>query len=360
MISFKRYFLEKDMSIDNALNVFGLSQNDLGDKELLKKTFRTLVFKNHPDRGGNAEVMKQINLAHEVLKRGIGSVKGSKSRPDWDAIHRKYAQMGRIVKDRLVKAFDTAAYLNHFAKFSKTNIRFQFKRIFPNEGDRNVSTAGFTGEFSDTDRNTVFSISVSVSLSDVVNSNALSFDDLDMTVHIQAVGFFGTREQKLSQRNWKFTSDHKFFKNPDKIFPSAKLKKIFSGSTSKRKFQKRDMIAFLTKKLKARWDGEFAWIPVGVSTEDLKGTFHLAVFRTTFMRMATWGVNGIYEKNRRVSQPKQFTSFPETEDIAKMFGDLQKKGKRLKKADQISNLVDHATTAFKSAREKGAGVDVKA
>jgi hypothetical protein len=193
-----------------------------------------------------------------------------------------------------------------------------------------------------------------------VNSNALSFEDLDMTVFISAVGFFGTREQKLSQRNWKFTSDHKFFKNPDKIFPSAKLKKIFSGSTSKRKFQKRDMIAFLTKKLKARWDGEFVWIPVGISTEDLKGTFHLAVFRSTFMKQGSWGVDGIYEKSRKVSQPKQYASFPETEDIAKMFGDLQKKTKRLKKADQISNMIDHATMAFKQAREKGAGIDIKA
>jgi hypothetical protein len=360
MISFKRYFLEKDMSIDHALNLFGLSVNDLGDKDLIKNTFRKLVFKNHPDRGGNEEIMKQINLAHEVLKRSrSGGTKGS-SGFDWDALHKKYAQMGRIIKDRLVKAFDTSAYLKHFNKFSKSDIRFQFKRIFPNEGDSAPNSAGFTGEFSDSDRNTVFTIRVSVSLSDVVDSNALSFDDLDMNVHIGAVGFYGTREQKLSQRNWKFTSDHKFFKDPNKIFPSAKLKKIFSGSTSKRKFQKRDMVAFLTKKLKARWDGEFAWIPVGISTEDLKGTFHLAVFRTTFMRMATWGVNGIYERSRRVSQPKQFMSFPETEDVAKIFADLQKKSKRLKKADQISNMVDHATTAFKQAREKGAGVDTKA
>jgi len=295
-----------------------------------------------------------------VLKRGSTGSGGTRSRTDWHAIHKKYQQMGRIIKDRLVKAFDTAAYLKHFNKFSKSDIRFQYKRIFPNEGDRSPNSAGFTGEFSDTDRNTVFTIRVSVQLTDVVDSNALSFDDLDMTVHIGAVGFFGTREQKLSQRNWKFTSDHKFFKNPDKIFPSAKLKKIFSGSTSKRKFQKRDMVAFLTKKLKARWDGEFAWIPVGISTEDLKGTFHLSVFRSTFMRQATWGVNGIYERSRRVSQPKQFASFPETEDIAKMFADLQKKTKRLKKADQISNMIDHATTAFKTAREKGAGINVKA
>jgi hypothetical protein len=61
MISFKRYFLEKDMSIDHALNLFGLSVNDLGDKDLIKNTFRKLVFKNHPDRGGNEEIMKQIN-----------------------------------------------------------------------------------------------------------------------------------------------------------------------------------------------------------------------------------------------------------------------------------------------------------
>ena len=37
------------------------------DKDELKKTYRRLALKHHPDRGGNEEQFKQINEAYEVL-----------------------------------------------------------------------------------------------------------------------------------------------------------------------------------------------------------------------------------------------------------------------------------------------------
>lgn len=356
MISFKQYFIEKDMSIDHALNLFGLSVNDLGDQDLIKKTFRKLVFKNHPDRGGNEEIMKQLNLAYEVLKKKQKQKQGG---VDWDAINKKYQQMGRIIKDRLVKAFDDQKYIKHFNKFSKTNIKFQMKQIFPNEGERSPNVAGFYGQFADDNRDTVFDIRVSAHLTDVVNSNALSFEDLDMKVSIVAIGFFGGKEQKLSKSNWKFTSDHKFMNDPNKVFPTAKLKKIFSGSTSKRKFQKRDMIAFITKKLKGDWDGkDFARIPVGISTEDPKGHFTLTIYRMTHGRgFAYWGVNGLYERFSRVKQA-EFASMPEDEQTAKRFEDWVKRVKKLKKADQIMNIINSDIKKFREERD--ATIKVKA
>lgn len=355
MISFKQYFLEKDMSIDHALNVFGLSTNDLGDQDKIKQTFKSLAVKHHPDRGGKHEMMQQINLAYEVLKKA-----GKKSGGvDWDAINKKYQQMGRIIKDRLVKNFDPQAYIKHFNKFSKAPITFQWKRMFPNEGERSPSFAGFAGEFADANRDTVFDIEVSASLTDLVNSNALSFEDLDMKVIITAIGFFGGKQQKLSRSNYKFTSDHKFMKNPDKVFPSAKLKKIFSGSTSKRKFAKRDMIAFITKKLKGTFSKDQAEIPVGISTEDRKGHFTLLLYRMPSRGYPTWGVNGLYEKWQKVKQG-EFASMPETEETAKRFADWQKRTKRLKKADQIMNIINADIKAWREARDKGARVDVKA
>lgn len=43
----------------------GVSKN--ADAKEIKKKYRELARKHHPDRGGNAETFKQINEAYEVL-----------------------------------------------------------------------------------------------------------------------------------------------------------------------------------------------------------------------------------------------------------------------------------------------------
>ena len=35
--------------------------------EELKKLYKQLVFKHHPDRGGNEELMKQINVEYDKI-----------------------------------------------------------------------------------------------------------------------------------------------------------------------------------------------------------------------------------------------------------------------------------------------------
>lgn len=58
---------------DEIFEKFGVKNAMLMSKEDLKKAYRTLAIKNHPDRGGDAEDMKQINAAYESLKVNDGS-----------------------------------------------------------------------------------------------------------------------------------------------------------------------------------------------------------------------------------------------------------------------------------------------
>lgn len=58
---------------DEIFEKFGVKNAMLLSKEDLKKAFRTLAIKHHPDKGGNAEDMKQINAAYESLKINDGS-----------------------------------------------------------------------------------------------------------------------------------------------------------------------------------------------------------------------------------------------------------------------------------------------
>jgi len=67
---FYRYLQERDMSMDQALLVFGLNQKALGQLTFIHKRYRDLIKKYHPDKpGGNADKMVLVNLAYEVLKK---------------------------------------------------------------------------------------------------------------------------------------------------------------------------------------------------------------------------------------------------------------------------------------------------
>lgn len=65
---FYNYLLEKDMPIDQALKIFDLNYKALGNKILIKKRYRELAKKHHPDHTGDTGMMQRINLAYEVLK----------------------------------------------------------------------------------------------------------------------------------------------------------------------------------------------------------------------------------------------------------------------------------------------------
>lgn len=74
--SFKEWLEEAEMDPKSALQVFGLADFPKSMVEL-KSLYKKLAMNNHPDRGGSLEMMKDINLANEVLKRNIGRSIGS-------------------------------------------------------------------------------------------------------------------------------------------------------------------------------------------------------------------------------------------------------------------------------------------
>jgi molecular chaperone DnaJ len=53
------------MSQDNYYKVLGVQEN--ADQETIKKAYRTMAKKHHPDKGGNDETFKKISEAYDVL-----------------------------------------------------------------------------------------------------------------------------------------------------------------------------------------------------------------------------------------------------------------------------------------------------
>jgi DnaJ-class molecular chaperone len=63
----KQYLTE--MAEQEALQIFGLSPEALGNQVMIKKRHRELVKTYHPDKIGKNAVMAQVNLAYEILKK---------------------------------------------------------------------------------------------------------------------------------------------------------------------------------------------------------------------------------------------------------------------------------------------------
>ena len=68
----KQALLKAATAISEALELLGIDQSDVGDPIAVKTAYRGAARKNHPDVGGNAEVMKKINEAYELLSEGGG------------------------------------------------------------------------------------------------------------------------------------------------------------------------------------------------------------------------------------------------------------------------------------------------
>ena len=155
----------------------------------------------------------------------------------------------------------------------------------------------------------------------------------------------------MSKTDWAFTNDHAFLKKPEKLFPPKKMKAIFSGATSKRKFQKRDMITFLKTKLGGDWDGkDYMRIPLG-------DDYILTIFRHTFMRKGSWGTNGIYLKKGKYSSSRVsndvYASFMEEEETAKIFEKIQKEAMKVNgeaKVKKVNQLLKLAYEAYKKSK----------
>ena len=56
-----------NMSVEDSLLILGLDESVLGDIDAIKKAYRKAALQNHPDKGGNQEQMKKINIAYKRL-----------------------------------------------------------------------------------------------------------------------------------------------------------------------------------------------------------------------------------------------------------------------------------------------------
>jgi len=303
MRTFKEFLLLLEMTKDEAYSILGISPNSDYD---LKKAYRQASIIHHPDKGGTTEMMQKVNAAYQLLKN-VTPDKNKKF--DWDALDKKNKVKVDIVSKIFTNSIDIKRYIDYFEKFISP-IHHIFKEQKFKDGVRHLHNFHTNGD------TTVFDITLDCSVNNIDFTNSLGgTSGVTFNFYTDHYLYHDKRKQKMKKRTWGFKGSTLEIEDPSILFPKKTLEKIFSGQ-KQNTFKKSDMIEAFVKELKARVNQSGskdvdAWKPITPDT-------NLLLFRSLFLKVATWGANGLYMKdgnyNGKRTNRLVFKSLPETEE----------------------------------------------
>lgn len=290
MKSFKQFITE--MTKQEALTTLGLSGAFTSDD--VKLAYKKASAKHHPDKGGDVEMMKKVNVAYDLLKNTTGS---ASSKIDWSEIDQIYKELHAQVIDDLKPKFKPEAFLDYFEKHFKQPFQFSIEwSELPKYGS--VYFSGFKSKFFNADKSIAFDLSVSVYLTNLRKSGSSSLStnpDISYDMTIEASGYANRKKQKMSKRDWNFKNDHSVLNTPSKLFPETKMKKIVAEAGSETGETKKMTRAGFMKALNNE---------VGVSVWNSSNDAYMVplkdgaviISRYVLMRQAAWTLSNIGNK----------------------------------------------------------------
>ena len=90
------------MNISHAIKIFGIKGLNKINEDDIKKKYRRLMQINHPDVGGSEEKAKEVNEAHDILKKALKNIK-IYERPDEKDLRRYIIPLSELVEIYLGK-----------------------------------------------------------------------------------------------------------------------------------------------------------------------------------------------------------------------------------------------------------------
>lgn len=346
---FFKWLLERQITYEEALEIFGVSRKEAQNKEQLNKQWKKLALQHHPDRGGNVEMMQKINVAYNILKRG-GETKFSgpskpsnaeqefKKQKERDEQRRKTYERNKKIQDLVKQTLDIDKFSKYFESLSGKEFRAQVDWY-------NVEKIGnVCGKvvFKSSDNETTITLNFVV-WDKLPDKEKLKTDDL--TVSISREVFHNNKKHKIGKQTFMgFEFD--VLTQPSKLFSKQKLNTILFGSKSD-KFKKKDMISFFKNKIGAsiqeRGGNLIARIPVG-------DDFKLVLYRSTIMRQSSWSINGLYHNQKKVHLGKMIT-LRENKETAEFFEYLVKEMQKFNTESSKINIMDSIISRYK--KQKG-------
>jgi len=334
-MSFVQRMLVVAMTAQEAYKLLDIDPSKEFD---LKSAYRKAALKNHPDHGGNEEKMKLVNNAYDLLgKMGTRGNPGdyAKWKAEREAKDAEWVAKSKAASDALAKDFDVAGYQRYFEEQSGKKLKH---RVVENRFDSNG--VNFRIKFEDADKETVFDIRIYIAATGIQVTHLIGSGDgkVSYSAIVNADLLHEHREEKMKQQRWSGEDTSAISDDPKKLFPPAKLKKVFSGATKSRKFSKRDFLTTLFSKLRAQeWQDNTYGIPLDDEPRGQGKT--LVVIRSTYSRMSAYSLNGIYDKSKRILHA--YGVIPETEEglagLVKAVGELKKVANDPDKLKEVLN-----------------------
>ena len=125
----RQYRLEDyliEMSASEAEQILGLSGRYSAAQ--VKSSYRKMSLKHHPDRGGSTEMMKKVNVAYDLLKKGSSSSRNS--RPSRSSSESKGDIMDNLEKhlDKEMR-YASKGIIQRMKKFTGLNFKVKSFKI---------------------------------------------------------------------------------------------------------------------------------------------------------------------------------------------------------------------------------------
>jgi hypothetical protein len=273
-------FKEETLTIGDAKKIFGIEV--IPDIDTLKKIYKSLSMKNHPDVGGSAETMKRINMAYDILKQSPGSsgettFQGQRNtnKADWDKIHKWWKEKNekeyKAMKEIFESNFDIDKLLAHISVFYKGKLDYKITVMdwdkLSNKAKQN-SMFSFVGRIIifNEDKTTYFYLNYDIKY-DIpkggLSSPEVDENDIIYRVVITTNILHNNRKHKIfasdsSYRNKKVKSISDY----NIVYPPIKMNKIFVQG-KKGKFTKKDIYVILNRQYSAYWyDAKMIHVPI--------------------------------------------------------------------------------------------------
>lgn len=288
------------MTLSDAYAILELPDNTK-DEALIKKNFKKLTLKYHPDLGGSHEKMVQLNQAKDRIDL---SLKGKDTssyfwtpqqqpqnrediRKQWEQKKQQKDESEKKTEQELQQKLEKLKKIvlskkNDYLKHLE-NIFGSIPRFFIKE---KVNVGYYNGAFI-VDFKFKFETGTECSL-------YINYSSTHNTYHYKSDLYYENKLYKMQKSNYTTTPDIDFFSNPKNLFPQDKLSKLLKTTTPKT-FKRKDAEAMLVKEVFAKKVDETTWkIPIDE-------THFVYIIRQVFMKHGTWIVNGLYEKYRRIA-----------------------------------------------------------
>lgn len=305
----------REITLEKALDVLNLTKADLGDTAKIKAAYRKATLDNHPDRGGDVEKSKDVNLAYELISK---QSKAQTNRFDWEGHKKKQEGFAEIIKTDLHNKFNPKMFEGYFSSVYGESFQSTMDRLKINN-----SSVYMYWSFATADRSIVFKFEVYCDSSDASQTSSLGGgqSNISYKISIVAYGLYNNKKLKITQRDWNSTNNHDVLTKPEISFPKTKLEK-FKTTSSTKVFKKQDMVAVLTNKLGTSWDGEDARIQLASTKNGDPYNLTLVLRRMTFMKMGTWNI--LLFKNSQGVPGMTYHTFLESLETAQKFEELIK------------------------------------